>query len=169
MEQTWTEPLHEYGQFANIIKKILVYRHQKHAQYELTQEALESKRESLHGLEKSEAEARRLEQALSRASTINGQRSLPPTPISPSSPQGEGDGVEGSATTASSSTDTRIPPTPSTYGRRRGGSGYGFLNALSHSISGMMDVDPEVARRNSISKTRDSISQVWAFHIYNLA
>lgn len=161
MEQTWTEPLHEYGQFANIIKKILVYRHQKHAQYELTQDALENKRESLEALEKSEAEARRLEQALSRAGTISGPRSLPPTPISPTSPEGDADAAEQSTFSDS----VRTPSSPSTYGRRRGGSAYGFLSALSHSISGMMDVDPEVARRNAISKTRDSISQVRVLHM----
>lgn len=41
-----------------------------------------------------------------------------------------------------------------------GSGGYGFLSALSHSITGMMDVDPEATRRNNISKTRDTISQV---------
>ncbi|KAF7356850.1 Sorting nexin-41 [Mycena venus] len=66
LEQNWAEPLHEYTQFASIIKKLLAYRHQKNVQYEMTQDALESKREQLEELEKSEREARRLEQALGR-------------------------------------------------------------------------------------------------------
>ena len=44
--------------------------------------------------------------------------------------------------------------------RGRKTSGYGFLSALSYSLHGMMDVDPETARRNTITKTRESISQV---------
>ena len=47
LEQNWAEPLHEYSQFAAIIKKLLVYRHQKHVQYEMTQENLDAKREQL--------------------------------------------------------------------------------------------------------------------------
>lgn len=66
LEQNWAEPLHEYAQFASIIKKLLAYRHQKHVQYEMTQDALESKREQLEELEKSEREARRLEAALGK-------------------------------------------------------------------------------------------------------
>ena len=59
LEQNWAEPLHEYSQFAAIIKKLLVYRHQKHVQYEMTKYALEAKREALDDLERSEAEAQR--------------------------------------------------------------------------------------------------------------
>src|SRR5262245_62126636 len=66
LEQNWAEPLNEYAQFASIIKKLLTYRHQKHVQYEMTQDALEMKRESLEDLERSEREARRLEAALGR-------------------------------------------------------------------------------------------------------
>jgi len=43
---------------------------------------------------------------------------------------------------------------------RRTGSGMGLLNALSYTLHGMMDVDPETARRNGISKTRETISQL---------
>jgi hypothetical protein len=169
MEQLWTEPLHEYGQFANIIKKLLVYRHQKHAQYEMTQEALESKRESLEHLERNEAEARRLEQALTKASSSHLGRAKQPatSPTVSSEPDTGGSGSASEAALDSPVEETQTPITPPPpphsappYGRRRGGSSYGFLSALSHSISGMMDVDPEVARRNNISKTRDTISQL---------
>jgi sorting nexin-4 len=36
----------------------------------------------------------------------------------------------------------------------------GLLDALSYTLHGMMDVDPETARRNGITKTRETISQV---------
>ena len=38
----------------------------------------------------------------------------------------------------------------------------GLLSALSYTIHGMMDADPESARRSGISKTRETISQVAA-------
>lgn len=36
------------------------------------------------------------------------------------------------------------------------------MSALSHTLHGIMDADPEATRRNSIGKTRDSINQVRA-------
>ena len=155
LEQTWTEPLHEYSQFANIIKRLLVYRHQKHVQYEMTQDNLETKRESLEEFEKSEAEARRLESALSRGTLRS----------APDEQAGEGggnpEGSEGDAGFSSFASGSRRQPTASTYpAARPRRASYGFLNALSHSIQGLMDVDPEAARRSNISKTRESISQV---------
>ncbi|KAF9045711.1 hypothetical protein BDZ89DRAFT_1089594 [Hymenopellis radicata] len=158
LEQNWAEPLHEYAQFASIIKKLLAYRHQKHVQYEMTQDALESRRESLEELEKSEREARRLEEALGRGRT-NG-----PTAVRASSSEGE-------TTEASSPTDGDDDPNPASGylpphpgpnpARRRARTpGMGLLNALSYTLHGMMDVDPETARRNGISKTRETISQL---------
>ncbi|KDN35070.1 hypothetical protein RSAG8_11908, partial [Rhizoctonia solani AG-8 WAC10335] len=67
IEAGWTEPLREYAMFAGIIRRLLVYRHQKHVQYEMTLESLESKRETLEEYERSEAEAQRLQSALSAA------------------------------------------------------------------------------------------------------
>ncbi|KAF8075075.1 hypothetical protein FPV67DRAFT_1475906 [Lyophyllum atratum] len=146
LEQNWAEPLHEYSQFANIIKKLLAYRHQKHVQYEMTQDALESKREQLEDLEKSEREARRLEDALG--------------------PHVEGDETGETGETPAQEQETsptsHLPPHPGPNPSRRRSKppGMGLLNALSYTLHGMMDVDPESARRNSISKTRETISQL---------
>jgi hypothetical protein len=38
--------------------------------------------------------------------------------------------------------------------------GAGFLGALSYTLHGMIDADPAAARRASIGKTRESISQL---------
>ncbi|QRV74046.1 sorting nexin-41 [Ceratobasidium sp. AG-Ba] len=237
IEAGWTEPLHEYAMFAGIIRRLLAYRHQKHVQYEMTHENLESKREALEDYERSEAEAQRLASALSAATAPrrpsaspsltpnNHNVALPGTPpvqegqlqnpgLSPqpsASPvpsadsltqsptqvsipdpdeldndpwgaQGQGQGsVWGqgggsgsgsgsgmpSGADASASTATVAPSTTAggsstaATSPRRGASGAkGILNALSYSFQGIMDVDPEAARRNGISKTRDSISQL---------
>ncbi|KAG8834168.1 Sorting nexin, cytoplasm-to-vacuole targeting pathway/endosomal sorting [Serendipita sp. 400] len=158
LEQSWAEPLHEYSQFAEIIKKLLVFRHQKHAQYEMTKNALENKREVMDEFERSEAEAQRLQNALSGSSinaTAPGRRGA--TLLSG---EGDEDIIGPSSPNAQSATSHSMPM------RRKSTSGGGLLSAISYSIQGMMDVDPEAARRNNMSKTKESISQLEdALHI----
>lgn len=145
LEQDWAEPLHEYTQFASIIKKLLAYRHQKHAQFEMTQDSLENKRELLEEYERSEREGKRLEEALARGRS-NG---LTPRPVG----QEENEGPDEPAS-------AYLPPHPGPNPHKKRAPGMGFLNALSYTIHGMMDADPETARRNGIGKTRETISQL---------
>lgn len=152
LEQNWAEPLHEYSQFASIIKKLLAYRHQKHVQYEMTQDALENKREQLEDLEKSEREAKRLEEALSR-----GKQNGVTSPVSPAS---DIEGEETREPVTPSAPYLPPHPGPNPARRRVKAPGMGLLNALSYTLHGMMDVDPETARRNGITKTRENISQL---------
>ena len=159
LEQNWAEPLHEYSQFASIIKKLLAYRHQKHVQYEMTQDALENKQEQLEELEKSEREARRLEEALGRGKATNGL-----APAANASPEATEEPPEPTSPKA-----TYLPPHPgpNPVRRRTKVPGAGLLNALSYTLHGMMDVDPETARRNGITKTRENISQVGSVSLYH--
>ena len=121
---------------------------------------MDSKREKLEGYEKAEKESRRLEEALESggknltASTSNlnppaqGQSVLTGQSMIGGSVYRESGAEEGSTS-------------PRTVGRKKaGGGGYGLLSAVKHSLSGMMDVDPEATRRANIGKTRDNISQV---------
>jgi len=155
--------LHEYSQFASIIRKLLAYRHQKHVQLEMTQDALEARREALTELEKSETEARRLEDALQRGRA----RSIPAsTSRSPTSPNpddvnegGAGVGEEGKEQ-HDDPASVFLPPHPGPSPVKRRAPGMGLLNALSYTLHGMMDADPESARRSGISKTRETISQL---------
>jgi hypothetical protein len=125
--------------------------------------ALEAKRGSLEELERSEAEARRLDSALDRAAArvrpLDGEGEIesdgggsrreetgtispPPEyqPASPSSPP---------------------PPSSPTGSLRRSGSNtYRLFGAISQTFQGIVDVDPESARRNNIGKTRETIEQV---------
>uniref|UniRef100_A0A0W0FX26 PX domain-containing protein n=1 Tax=Moniliophthora roreri TaxID=221103 RepID=A0A0W0FX26_MONRR len=156
LEQNWAEPLHEYSQFSSIIKRLLAYRHQKHVQYEMTQDALETKREQLEDLEKSEREARRLEEALGqRGLSSSTPAALPPT-------QENEDGEQDETQRHADMSTPVLPPHPGPNPARRRTRipGTGFLNALSYTLHGMMDVDPETARRNGISKNREQISQL---------
>ena len=162
LEQNWVEPVHEYSQFANIIKKLLAYRHQKHVQFEMTQDALGSKREQLEELEKSEQEARRLEEALGRG-RVQRSSSLPGRAASgEGEAEGEGkeEGQEEEEDHPTQQSLPSLPPHPGPSTVRRRAPGMGFLSALSYTLSGMMDADPETARRNAISRNRETISQV---------
>ncbi|TFY78065.1 hypothetical protein EWM64_g5944, partial [Hericium alpestre] len=53
-----------------------------------------------------------------------------------------------------------LPPHPGPSPIKRRAPGMGLLSALSYTLHGMMDADPETARRNGISKTKESISQL---------
>ena len=120
----------------------------------MTQDALESKREQLEDLEKSEREAKRLEEALGR-----GKQNGAPAPA-PASPTSDIEGEETREPVTPSAPYLPPHPGPNPTRRRVKAPGMGLLNALSYTLHGMMDVDPETARRNGITKTRENISQV---------
>lgn len=165
LEQNWVEPVHEYSQFASIIRKLLVYRHQKHVQYEMTQDALVAKREQLEELEKSEREAHRLEEALGRG-RVQRSSSLPGRAV-PEEGEGENDGEEGEEQDPPTQQSLpSLPPHPGPSAVRRRAPGMGFLSALGYTLSGMIDSDPETARRNTISRNRETISQVRRWAVY---
>jgi sorting nexin-4 len=162
-ERSATEPLHIYAQYGVIIRQRLSFRHQKHVQYELVQSTLEHQREKLEVLEKAEKESRRLEEALE-----SGGRNLTASGVGSAPAQGQsvltGQSVIGGSLYRepgqglSDDPPAGLPRTPTK--RKGGGGGYGLLSAVKHSLSGMMDVDPEATRRANIGRTRDNISQV---------
>jgi hypothetical protein len=123
----------------------------------MTQDALEAKREQLGDLEKSEREARRLEEALGRGrvSSIGARREQGGGPSN-------GEATENGEEETHEEPPAYVPPHPGPIPARRKSKtpGMGLLSALSYTLHGMMDVDPETARRNSITKTGETISQV---------
>ncbi|WWC58736.1 sorting nexin-41 [Kwoniella dejecticola CBS 10117] len=143
-ERSTTEPLHIYSQFAALIRQRLSFRHQKHVQYELVQEALETQKDKLDLLENAEKEARRLEEALER-----GGRGL-----------SSSEHIQAQAQHEAQERQERERERSRTRSGAGAGQGFGLLSAVKHSLSGMMDVDPEATRRANIGKTRDNISQL---------
>lgn len=107
----------------------------------MTRELLESKRGTLEELERSELEAQRLEKALERVRIV-----------------GDDGGTERAVPRESTEAAAPLPPLPTSSAPRR--SGGGLLGALSHTFHGIVDVDPEATRRNTITKTRELINQV---------
>ncbi len=118
---------------------------------------MEAKREQLEELEKSEREARRLEEALGRSRAVEDE------PSSPQEAHAEGlseDNEDSDPQRLAAEQSAYLPPHPGPNPTRRRVPGMGLISALTYTLHGMMDVDPETARRNSISKTRETISQV---------
>ncbi|CAG8528271.1 4656_t:CDS:2 [Funneliformis mosseae] len=159
LEAGFSEPLQEYSQFAQVIKQVLKYRHLKHLQMELTADTLEKQRGNLESLEKSEQEAKRLEEALAKEQGIqdNSIQDPPPNPDGENNENliGENDQSEEQSQNGDLSP---LPGGNKSHQKRRSGSK--LFSVLSHTIHGIIDVDPEATRRNSIGKTRDSIIQL---------
>lgn len=126
----------------------------------MTRDSLEAKKATLEDLERSEMEARRLDQALSRALSPGSRPSEAATSTS-----------TGHNAESSEASDNLPPPASanmlsSSQLRKSTSSGgtsrFGFLSALGHTFNGMVDNDPEATRRNNIGKTRDAINQLEA-------
>lgn len=116
----------------------------------MTQDGLAAKRESLEDLEKHEREARRLADALSSGGRAD------PSASAPNPGEDDEDEREDQSPPLSASLPAHPGPSPV----RRRAPGMGLLSALSYTLHGMIDADPEAARRNSITKTRETIGHL---------
>lgn len=175
LSASFAEPMRESAQFAGIVRGVLRYRVLKRIQEEMTKDELEKKRALLESLERSEAEAKRLEQHLSGAGVSSPARNRS---TSNSSQRSSGHDRRPEEDTAS--IDSDFPPThgeqpPSssqgtpetsspTSPHKKSASGNFVTSKLfgpiTHAFRGMADVDPERTRRDQIGKTRESLQQV---------
>ncbi|KAJ4298160.1 Sorting nexin, cytoplasm-to-vacuole targeting pathway/endosomal sorting [Kalmusia sp. IMI 367209] len=176
LSASFAEPMRESAQFAGVVRSVLRYRVLKRIQEEMTKDELERKRSLLESLERSEAEAKRLEQHLSGASH---SQTAHTRSVSNSSQRSSGHDRRPEEDTAS--IDSDFPPThgevPSssqgspeasttspTSPHKKSPSGNFVTNKLfgpiTHAFRGMADVDPERTRRDQIGKTRESLHQL---------
>ena len=70
----FAEPMRESAQFAGVVRSVLKYRVLKRVQEEMTRDELEKKRSSLEQLERSELEAKRIDQYMSSSGMHNSQQ-----------------------------------------------------------------------------------------------
>lgn len=174
---SFAEPMRENAQFAGVVRNVLRYRVLKRVQQELTNEELNKKRALLDQLERSEAEARRIEQYLS-----NSQHVSPPpkrsTSLKESSAQHRRDGgqedtesidsdfppTHGDFASVPPSASQGLPERSTSVSHRKMPSGNSITNKIfgpiRHAVQGVVDVDPERTRRDTIGKTRESIGQL---------
>lgn len=179
---SFAEPMRENAQFAGVVRNVLRYRVQKRVQQEMTNDELLKKKALLEQLERSEAEARRIDQYLSSSQQIGSPRRVSPPRRSSSMKEHstqhhrEGSGEDtasidsdfppthgdfSAAPSARVGAPERSPPTPS---HKKAPSGNSITNKIfgpiRHAIQGVADVDPERTRRDTIGKTRESIEQL---------
>lgn len=189
----FAEPMRESAQFAGVVRSVLRYRVLKRVQEEMTKEDLFAKRQLLDSLERSELEAKRIEQYL----TNTGAPSAPPKrSVSSASARSTKSDASGTARRGSAedaaSIDSDFPPAPGDEQARstsasQGASGQDsssssgnhkksqsgsfvankIFGRISHAVQGIVDVDPERTRRDHIGKTRESLEHVW--HIIHVA
>ncbi len=174
---SFAEPMRENAQFAGVVRGVLRYRILKRVQQEMTNDELQKKRALLDQLERSEAEARRIDQYLSGSQQIPAPRRS----ASMREPAGGHHRREGSQEDTAS-IDSDFPPTHGDFssapsakngppersisspGHRKAPSGNSITNKIfgpiRHAVQGVVDVDPERTRRDTITKTRESIAQL---------
>ncbi|KAI4250409.1 MAG: hypothetical protein L6R40_000006 [Gallowayella cf. fulva] len=184
----FAEPMRESAQFAGVVRSVLRYRIMKRIQEEMTRDELYSKRNLLESLERSETEAKRIEQYLSGSTTAG---SPPKRSTSSASARSARSETTPSARREGSnedveSVDSDFPPThangpgsppssssqgpaeqdgssPSKQHRKSQSGGFvanKIFGRISHAIHGVVDVDPERTRRDTIGKTKESLVQL---------
>ncbi|RLM01905.1 Sorting nexin-41 [Aspergillus turcosus] len=114
LSASFAEPMRESAQFASVVRSVLRYRVLKRVQEEMTRDELAKKKTLLDSLERSELEAKRIEQYLNRTSPHSApnrpQRSLSASSATSGAGSREGDARSaGSEDTASADSD--FPPT----------------------------------------------------------
>jgi len=179
---SFAEPLRESAQFAGVVQRVLRYRVLKRIQEDMTRDALAQKRALLESLEKSEMEAKRIEQYLHGGSSHESHKT--------SSDRDSGGGRDAEIESIDSADDSaEFPPTHEETAprpRRKSTAGRSPTSAASHkksssysaapntssnifakgfgklnyAIHGIVDVDPERTRRDNIGKTRELLLQL---------
>lgn len=168
---TFAEPMRESAQFAGVVRTVLKYRVMKRVQQEMVIDELAKKRATLDSLERSEAEAQRIEQYLSNGGRPESmRRSMSSGREAPSRRDAHQEETE--------SIDSDFPPThdgtpPSAQqgipedrnlSHKKSSSGNFITNKIfgriSHAVHGLADVDPEKSRRDNIGKTREAIGHL---------
>ncbi|KAJ5163990.1 uncharacterized protein N7500_005820 [Penicillium coprophilum] len=178
LSASFAEPMRESAQFASVVRGVLRYRVLKRVQQEMTRDELSKKKTLLDSLERSELEAKRIEQYLNRTSPQSG--GTKPRSLSTSSASEAGNNAAmsadsgykpahddstspppGSQTGGLKRSDPSVPGSPA---HRKSSSGTFVANKIfgriSHAIHGFADVDPERTRRDQIGKTKESLIQL---------
>ncbi|KAL1882773.1 hypothetical protein VTK73DRAFT_898 [Phialemonium thermophilum] len=170
---SFAEPMRESAQFAGVVRSVLRYRTLKRIQQDMTTDDLLKKRALLEQLERSEAEARRIDQYLSSSQQLPPRRSTSSRDSQHRKEPGQEDtasidsdfppthGDISSAPSAKIGTPEQSAPSPS---HKKAPSGNSITNKIfgpiRHAVQGVVDVDPERTRRDLIGKTRESIGQL---------
>jgi len=180
----FAEPMRESAQFAGVVRSVLRYRVLKRVQQEMTRDELEKKKTLLDSLERSEMEAKRIDQYLSNSMIAQSPPKRSTSSASArSNPERPAQGRREGSNEDTASIDSDFPPThgeaassppsamqgtpqrdPGSPLHRKTQSGNFVTNKIfgriSHAVHGLVDVDPERTRRDQIGKTKESLVQL---------
>lgn len=178
----FAEPMRESAQFASVVRSVLRYRVLKRVQEEMTRDELAKKRTLLESLERSEQEAKRIDQYLNHAGAgAAGTRPARSASASSAASSGQSEHETAHGSEDTTSVDSDFPPThgevtphssPSQANshretppvHRKSPSGNFVTNKIfgriSHAVHGFVDVDPERTRRDQMGKTKESLVQL---------
>ena len=185
----FAEPMRESAQFAGVVRNVLRYRVLKRIQEEMTREELVKKKTLLDSLERSELEAKRIEQYLSSHTGTGSTSNKPKRSLSTSSaaqPPEQGSAPRRGSMEDTASIDSDFPPTHGETSASRPSAAVGqrspepspvpaavhrkspsgnfvtnkIFGRISHAVHGFVDVDPERTRRDQIGKTKETLIQV---------
>ncbi|KAI4198850.1 MAG: hypothetical protein LQ350_004999 [Teloschistes chrysophthalmus] len=183
----FAEPMRESAQFAGVVRSVLRYRIMKRIQEEMTKDELYSKRNLLESLERSEIESKRIEQYLSgsssprqapkRSTSSASARSTRSETTRTTRREGSNEDVDsvdsdfppthantpGSPPSSSHGQSAEDPSTPTRNHKKSPSGGFvanKIFGRISHAIHGVVDVDPERTRRDTIGKTKESLVQL---------
>ena len=177
----FAEPMREEAQFASVVRGVLRFRVLKRIQEEMTRDELANKRALLDSLERSEQEAKRIEQYLSGSGPPSGTPQRSTSSASARSARSDTSGTPRNEGTHedTASIDSDFPPThgegppsaahgpseseptsPSNNHRKSQSGGFKIFGRISHAVHGIVDVDPERTRRDQIGKTKESLTHV---------
>lgn len=175
----FAEPMRESAQFAGVVRSVLRFRILKRVQEEMTRDELNKKRALLESLERSELEAKRIEQYISNTGPVGSINRSTSTNMAKNGTDASSPNRSKGGSDDTASIDSDFPPThadiPSSppsgqdpispSGTPRKSSAGGFVankifGRISHAVHGIVDVDPERTRRDQIGKTRETLVQV---------
>lgn len=171
----FSEPMRESAQFAGVVRGVLRYRVLKRIQEEMTRDEIHKKKALLESLERSELEARRIDQYLNKhgSPSTRPQRSMSDTSASnvPAEPGEDGRRSREETESIDSDFPTKgdVSSRPSAsqgqpQHQRKISTGSFMMSKLlgrvGHAVHGFVDVDPERTRRDQIGKTRESLTHV---------
>lgn len=181
LSASFAEPMRESAQFASVVRSVLRYRVLKRVQEDMTRDELAKKKTLLDSLERSELEAKRIDQYLNRtapqsqgprsqrslstSSAVSSERANAPEDADDAEyPPTHSESISAQSPSQSLGHSKSNPSVSSSPAHRKSSSGTFVANKIfgriSHAIHGFADVDPERTRRDQIGKTKESLIQV---------
>ncbi|KAJ5668652.1 Sorting nexin-41 [Penicillium macrosclerotiorum] len=164
LSASFAEPMRESAQFASVVRGVLRYRVLKRVQEDMTRDELAKKKTLLDSLERSELEAKRIEQYLNRTGPQSGGTKPRRSLSTSSAVSSEGEVRSKTPLNRNFRLRTANLSPVTSPAHRKTSSGTFVANKIfgriSHAIHGFADVDPERTRRDQIGKTKESLIQL---------